>query len=184
MLLAACGSSGGKKPSTTTNKAGSGGATGTKGAAAAKAHKRVGKVTAVGAGTITVAVKRLGTLQLHTTTATKIERAGTGTAAAIAAGDRVLVVHGNDVIVLPHDSKIGRLVTHVSKRSFTIAKRKGKKAATISLAKAAVIETTAPAAMSDLKTNSEVLVVVRGKGKGATDATEIILLPPGSPFAT
>jgi hypothetical protein len=86
--------------------------------------------------------------------------------------------------VLPHDSMVGRLVAHVSKQSFTIAKGTGRKAATISLAKGAVIETTSPAAMSDLKTNVEVLAVVRGKGKGAADAIEIILLPPGSPFAT
>jgi len=182
LLVAACGSSGShKSSSTTTVKAGASGATG---ASAANVHKRVGMVKAVGAGTITIVAKRLGTLQLHTTSATKIERLGTGSKTDLAVGDRVLVVQGHDVIVLPNDSAIGRVVDHVSKRGFVIAKGTAKKAATISLSKTTVVNTTSPAAISDITTNSEVLAAVRGKGKGAADATEVILLPPGSPFGS
>jgi hypothetical protein len=187
-LVAACGSSGSKSSATTpTSKStGSGatGPTGTKAVSAATVHKRVGKVTTVGAGTITIVVRRLGTLQLHTTSTTKFERAGAGSTTAVKVGDRVLVVQGHDVLVLPHGSAIGRLVGHVSKHTVAIAKGTGKRAATIALTKTTVIETTSPAALSDVKADSQVLAVVRGKGKGATDTIEVIVLPPGSPFAT
>ena len=54
--------------------------------------------------------KKSGTQAVHTTTLTTVEKATKGTPADITVGRRVLLtLNGNDVIVLPAGSKLGRL---------------------------------------------------------------------------
>lgn len=179
-LGTACGSSGSNKSSSTKTPTSTHTAHSTPGL---KLHKRAGKVTAIGNNTITVATKRLGALQLHTTSATKIERAVAGSTSDITVGHRVLVPSRGVVIVLPPDSTIGRLVTNRTSGSFSIAKATGKGVTKISFLKVKDAETVSVAQLSAIKTGSEVLAVVRRASKGVSDAIEVILLPANSALA-
>jgi hypothetical protein len=139
-------------------------------------------VTAVGTNTITVTTKRLGASQLHTTSATKIERAVAGGTADIVVGRRVLIPSIGEVIVLPQGATIGRLVAAASNGSFSIAKVTGKGVTKIASSKMKV-ETISSANLSDIKTGSEVLVLVRRVSKGVFDAVEVVLIPASSALA-
>jgi hypothetical protein len=185
----ACGSSGGSKSSSTTTPSTQTPstqhkATSTPGSSAKKkvVHKRVGKVTAVGTSTITVTTKRIGAWQLHTTSATSIERAVAGSTADIKAGHQVLIPSVGEVIVLPQSSTSGRLIVNVANGSFSITKVNGKGVTKIASSKVKV-ETASPAKLSDIKTGSEVLALVHRVSKGVFDAVEVILLPAGSALA-
>jgi hypothetical protein len=147
--------------------------------------ERVGKITTIGADTITIATKRLGTLQLHTTSATKIERAVAATKSAITIGRPVLItLSGGDVIVLPPASSLGRPVTKVAPDTFSIAKANGHGTAKASFAKVTSIDSISAATRSELKNGDAVIVAGHAEGKGNFVALEVIVLPTGSAFAT
>ena len=147
--------------------------------------ERVGKITAIGADTITLVTKRLGSLQLHTTSATKIERAVTGTKGAITIGRPVLItLTGRDVIVLPPASSLGRPITKVAPDSFSVAKANGHGTATVSFAKVTSIDSISAATRSELEKGDAVIVAGHAEGKGNFVALEVIALPAGSGFAT
>jgi hypothetical protein len=149
-----------------------------------KLGQSVGKVTAVGANTLTVSTKRKGSQQFRTTATTQFEQAATGKTADIVVGRRVLVtITGREVIVLQEGTKLGRLVTNVASDSFSIAKPNGGPGAKLTLSKVRSVSTLSTAKFSDIKTSAEVLAGGRDAGKNAFNAVEIILLPSGSGFA-
>ena len=146
--------------------------------------ERVGKISAIGADTITVATKRLGTLQVHTSSATKIEQAVKGTENDITAGRSVLItINGREVIVLPSGTLLGRPVMKVAADSFSVAKAVGHGTAKVSLAKVTSVDSTSAAARSDLTDGSMVIIAGHAAGKGNFVAVEVVLLPVGSGFA-
>jgi hypothetical protein len=147
--------------------------------------QRTGKVSSITGGTLTVVTKRKGTQTVKTTTLTSVEQASKGTPADITVGRRLLLtLNGNDVIVLPQTSKLGRLVTSVTTDSFAVAKANGSRGVNIKTANVKVVDSVGPAKMTDIKSGGFVIVGGRASGKTAFNATEVILLPAGSPFAT
>jgi len=161
-------------------KAGSGGAA----VGSGPLGQRVGKVSAVTDGTLTVVTKKAGTQAVKTTTLTSVEQATKGTPADITVGRRVLLtLNGNDVIVLPAGSKLGRLVSNVTTDSFAVAKPSGARGAQIKTSNVKVVDITAPAKLTDIKSGSLVLAGGRASGKSAFNAAEVIVLPDGSAFA-
>jgi hypothetical protein len=149
-----------------------------------KLGQSVGKVTAVGTDTLTVATKRKGAQTFKTTATTQFEQAVKGKASDIVVGRRILVtISGSYVIVLPQGSRLGRLVTTVGNDSFSIAKPNGSAGAKLTLAKVKSIDTLSPAKFSDIKKDSTVLAGGREAGKNAFNAVEVIILESGSGFA-
>ena len=149
-------------------------ATSTARSSATPVHNRVGKVTAISSGTMTVTTKRLGAVQLHLTSATTVERVLAGSAADVAVGRRVLIPSLGEVIVLPAGSSVGRLVASTAKGTFALAKA-GRKGATKITDSKVKVETVSPAKVSDVKTGSQVIVLVRRVHKGLFDAVEVIM---------
>jgi len=146
--------------------------------------ERVGKITAVSADSISVATKRLGTLQIHTTSTTKIERAEPGTKTDVAVGRSVLItISGRDVIVLVSGSLLGRPVLKVARDSFSVTKAVGHGTAKVSLAKVTSVDTISAATRADLRNGTDVIVAGHAAGKGNFVAVEVIVLPAGSGFA-
>jgi hypothetical protein len=162
---------------------GAGGSGATTPTASASLGQRIGKVTASSAGTLSLATKRKGAQDVHTTSATQFESLAKGSTADIVVGRRVLVtVPGNAVIVLASTSRLGRAVQTVATDSFTLAKTNNAKAGSIPMNKIKEVDTTTPATLADFKVGSEVLSGGRGTGQDFS-AAEVILLPAGSPFA-
>jgi hypothetical protein len=146
--------------------------------------QRVGKVSAVTEGTLTVVTKKAGSQAVHTTTLTTVEKATKGTPADIVVGRRVLLtLNGNDVIVLPAGSKLGRLVSNVTTDSFTVTKPSGARGAQIKTSNVKVVDTLSPAKLTDIKSGTLVLAGGRASDKSSFNATEVIVLPAGSAFA-
>ena len=146
-------------------------------------NQRLGTVTAVGADTIRVATKRLGVVQLHSTSATHFERASLGTKTDITIGRRALLTLSGDVLVLARGSLLGRPITKVASDSFSITKAVGIGTATISFAKVKVIDTTSAVTRSDIKTGTVVLAGGHAAGQRLFDAAEVIVIPAASGFA-
>ena len=146
--------------------------------------QRVGKVSAVTDGTLTLVTKKSGTQAIHTTTLTTVEKTAKGTPADITVGRRVLLtLNGNDVIVLPAGSKLGRLVSNVTTDSFSVAKPSGGRGAQIKTSNVKVVSTVAPGKLTDVKSGTLVLAGGRAPDKSSFNATEVIVLPSGSAFA-
>jgi hypothetical protein len=146
--------------------------------------QRTGKVSAITEGTLTVVTKNKGNQAVKTTTLTNVEQASKGTPADITVGRRLLLTtDGHDVIVLAQGSKLGRLVTSVTTSSFAVAKQDGSRGANIKTADVKVVDTLAPAKLTDVKTGSLVIAGGRAAGGNAFNASEVILLPDGSAFA-
>ena len=146
--------------------------------------QRTGRVSSITDGTLTVVTKKKGTQTVKTTTLTSVEQAAKGTPADITVGRRLLLtLNGNDVIVLPQASKLGRLVTSVTTNSFVVAKPNGSRGVNIKTANVKVVDTVSPAKLTDIKSGASVIAGGRASGKGAFNATEVILLPSGSAFA-
>ena len=89
-----------------------------------------------------------------------------------------------DVIVLPPGSRLGRLVTHVSSKTFSIKRANGKGATTVPFSAVKAIDATFATQSSALKKGSTLLTSGRVASKGTFDAVEVILLPSGSNFAS
>jgi hypothetical protein len=153
--------------------------------ASASLGQRIGKVTNLAGGTITVATKRQGSQKLITTATTHFEQTAKGSTADIVVGRRVLVtVPGTAVIVLPTTSQLGRTVSSVGSGSFAIAKTNNAKAGSVSMGTIKEVDTISTSALSNVKVGSEVLAGGRTAAvKGSFNAAEIILLPAGSGFA-
>ena len=128
----------------------------------------------MGNNTITVTTKKLGSVQLHTSSATSVEHVVAGSTTDIAAGRRVLIPSLGEVIVLPAGSSIGRLVSSTGKGSFSLAEANGKGAVKVTTSKVKV-ETVSLAKLSDVKTGAAVIALVRRERKGVFDAVEVIL---------
>jgi hypothetical protein len=146
---------------------------------------RAGTVTAISSGGFGVSTKKHRTFQVSTTKSTKFEQANRGSKADIVVGRRVFVsISRTDVIVLPRDSLLGRLVTRVSSGSFSIKRANGKGATSVSFSTVKAIDAVSSAQPSALKKGSALLTSVRAGSKGTSDAVEVILLPTGSDFAS
>jgi hypothetical protein len=146
--------------------------------------QRTGKITAVGTDSLTISTKRQGPQKIQTSSTTVFEKAVKGTTADIAVGRHVLVtIVATDVIVLPEGSKLGREVASVGSESFTLKKPNGDRSGQLSLTKVKVVNTLAPAKLSDFKVKDAVFAGGRTAGKGKFAATEVILLDPKSGFA-
>lgn len=184
LLLSGCGSSGSSKAATAaTTPFTTQDVTTTGPSPMGVLGRRVGKVTVIGTDTITIVTKLIGAVQLRTPSATKYERAVTGNRANITVGLRVLItLRGADVLVLPQDSRVGRLVTNVASGSFSIARLTLKRVQTILFSNVKEVETIASAKRSDLKPGSEVFAAGRQAGRSKFNPVEVILLPAGSPF--
>ena len=147
--------------------------------------QRVGKVTAIKDTTITITSNKQGSQQINTSANTAFETTAKGTTSDITVGSRLLVaLNGANIIVLPKDSQLGRLVTNVGSETFSIARPKGGRPLTIKLEKVKDVSTTTPAAISDVKVDSEVLAGGRSASKEVFGAVEVIVLPANNPFVS
>jgi hypothetical protein len=146
-------------------------------------NERVGSVTAIGTTTISLRTQRFGVLQLHTTSLTKYEQAGTGSHSDITVGSRALVTIGGDVLVLANGSLLGRPITKVAGNSFSYAKANAAGTATIAFSHIKVLDVLSGASRSDVKTGTDVLIGGRTPSKGDFVVDEVIVLPTGSGFA-
>jgi hypothetical protein len=147
--------------------------------------QRVGKVKGVKGTTITLSSNKQGTQTVNTSATTKFESTAKGSASDITVGSRVLAaLNGANIIVLPGTSRLGRLVTNVGSETFSIARPTGGRPLTIKLAKVKDVSTTTPAAISDVKVDSEVLAGGRSAGKDVFGALEVIVLPANNPFVS
>lgn len=153
-------------------------------AASGALGQRVGKVTAYVSGSITVSTKQRGTQVLTTTPATAFEKAVKAKLANVVAGSRILVTRaGDEIIVLPTTSKLGRVVNTVGRDSITIAAGNGSPAGTVKTS-GVIVSTVATATSAAVKVGSEVLAGGRATTKTTFAANEVILLLPGSGFAS
>jgi hypothetical protein len=147
--------------------------------------QRVGKVTAVKTGSITVTTKKRGAQQITTTAATLISKAGKGSIADIVSGRRLLVTgDAHEILVLPRDSRIGRVVAKVGSDFFTIARPNGQTAARIKLVDVKAVSVAQPATAADLKTGVDVVAGGRETSSTVFNAVELVVLPANSGFAT
>lgn len=147
--------------------------------------QRVGKVTGIKGTTITVTSNKQGSQQINTSASTAFETTAKGTTSDITVGSRLLVaLNGANIIVLPKNSRLGRLVTNVGSETFSIARPKGGRPLTIKLAKVKDVSATTPAEMSAVKVDSELMAGGRSAGKDVFGAIEIILLPANNPFVS
>jgi len=149
--------------------------------------ERVGTLTATSTSLLTVRTQHRGIQRLHVAAATRFEQSLAGSAKNIAVGRRVLLsFNGADMIVLPNTSTLGRTVTRVNNREFTLAPipyaKRSARPATILLSTVLSVEQAAPANVSDAKVGNDVIAAGHPTASGFT-ATEVILLPHNSPFA-
>jgi hypothetical protein len=146
--------------------------------------QRIGQVTAVKPDSITVATRKVGSQEIKTTTATRIDKVVKGSIANIVAGRRVLVATGGrEIIVLSPQSKMGRVVSRVATDFFTIARANGSTAARLKMTDVKVVSTVKPATSADIKSGVEIVAGGReGTGK-VFNAVEVVLLPAHSGFA-
>ena len=146
---------------------------------------RAGTVTAINASGFGVSTKKHRTFLIGTTKSTTFEQAKSGSKADIVVGRRVLVsISRTDVIVLPAGSRLGRLVTQVSGKTFSIKRAHGKRALTVPFSAVKGIDASAATQPSALEKGSTLLASGRAGSKGTFDAVEVILLPTGSSFAS
>ncbi len=146
--------------------------------------QRIGKVTAAKPGSFTVTTKRRGTQTLTTTADTVFEEAVRGTIADVNSGDRVLVtIGGNEIIVLPPTSKLGRIVEGVGSDSIKIAKGNGHPAGAIKTGDVHLVSNAKPAKAADVSNGDSVFAGGRARSQKTFAAIEIILIPAGSGFA-
>jgi hypothetical protein len=144
--------------------------------------KRVGTVTAAAAGTITLKTKKQGSQVITTTPSTVYETTAKGTIADVTSGRRILVTPGgNEIVVLPVSSRLGRVVSAVASDFVQLATTKGAKGAKIKTVDVHRVETLKPAKSTDVGADDNVIVGGRANGKSFT-ATEVILLPADSGF--
>jgi hypothetical protein len=145
--------------------------------------QRVGTVTAVSSGKITVKTKKRGLVVVSTTATTTFEKAARGTIADVVSGKRVLVTAGgNEIVVLPAGSKLGRVVSVVASDFIKIANGNGAPAAKIKTPDVHRVETLATAKSADVAVGDNVLAGGVPTGAKAFAATEVIVLPADSGF--
>jgi hypothetical protein len=145
--------------------------------------QRVGKVSAT--NPIVVTTKKRGAQTLTTTSTTKFWTAEKGTIADVHSGLRLLVtVGGKEIIVLPADSKLGRVITGVGSDNIKIAAGNGAPAGGFKTAEVHVVSTVKPAKESDVKTGDSVLATGHATNDKTFAAVEVIVLPADSGFAS
>jgi hypothetical protein len=145
--------------------------------------QRVGTVTTASGGTITIKTKKNGSVAIATTATTKFENAARGTIADVQSGRRILVTAGgNEIVLLPVGSKLGRVVSAVASDFIKIAGGNRKPGAKIKTPNVHRVEITKPAKLADVGTGDFVLAGGTATGAKAFTATEVILLPPDSGF--
>jgi hypothetical protein len=156
----------------------------TKGSASGALGQRVGKVSTAKPASITVTTKKRGAQTLETTAKTAYWTADRGTIADVHQGLRLLVtVGGKEIIVMPADSKLGRVVTGVGSDKIELAAGNGSPAGAVKTADVHVVSKAKTAKESDVKTGDSVLATGHATN-GKTFATvELIVLPAGSGFA-
>ena len=145
--------------------------------------ERIGKVTASSGGSITVLTKTGRSQELSTSASTVFETAARGTIADVNSGRRILVTpKGAEIIVLPADSKLGRVVTKITSASILIAKGNGFPAGSLSTSGVHSVETLKPAKITDVKTGVHVLAGGRAATGKKFNTIEVIVLSNGSGF--
>lgn len=145
--------------------------------------QRVGTVTAASGGKITVKTKKRGSVVVTTTALTKFEKAAGGTIADVVSGKRILVTAGgNEIVVLPDTSKLGRVVSAVASDFIKVANGNGAPAAKIKTPDVHRVEKLTAAKFTDVATGDNVLAGGRVAGTKTFTATEVIVLPADSGF--
>jgi hypothetical protein len=146
--------------------------------------QRVGKVTAVAPGSITVSTKLQGSREVATSTSTVFEKAVKGTIADVKVGTRLLVVTGgHEVLVLPAASKLGRVVAKVTSASISMDAGNGAPAAALKRSVVKTVSTVKPATSTDAAVGASVIAGGRKTTANTFDAVEVIVLLRGSAFA-
>lgn len=145
--------------------------------------QRVGLVAGVAGDTITLGIAPHRQLHVRVTSATRCERATTGSSSDIVVGSRVLLtIRANDVIVLPQDSLLGRRVSRVTPDSFSIDKVEGGVGATVRMNSVKHIDKITLTKLADVKAGMPMLAGGRTIDKTTFGAVEIITLPKESGF--
>jgi len=145
--------------------------------------QRVGTVSATSGSTITVTTKKRGAVAVATTAKTVFESTKRGTIADVQSGRRILVTAGgNEIIVLPVASKLGRVVSAVANDFITIAKGNSAPAAKLDTPDVHRVSTVVPAKLADVGKGDNVLAGGTSTGDKTFSATEVILLPLDSGF--
>lgn len=146
--------------------------------------QRVGTVTAVASGAVTVDTKQRGEQTLQTSAETLFETTVKGKVADVESGRRVLVTRGGDeVILLTPESKMGRVVSAVTSSSISIAAGNGAPGGTLKISAVHAVETVKASTIAAVKTGSDILAGGKAATKSVFTTVEIIVLPKGSRFA-
>ena len=146
--------------------------------------QRVGRVTAVAPGTITMITKHGRAQVLQTSATALIEKTVKGHTTDIVVGRRVLVtVGGAEVIVLSSESSIGRVVKAVGSDSFSVPDPNGRTPMRVKFRVVKVVDTISTAKRSDIVIGSQIVAGGHASVGGAFTVTEVVLLPAGSGFA-
>ena len=145
--------------------------------------QRVGTVTTTSGTNITLSTKKRGAQVLVTNPKTVFETAVRGTIADVRAGRRVLVTAGgNEIVVLPVGSKLGRVVSAVASDLIKLNAGNGAPASRIDTPKVHRVETLKPAKFADVTKDDNVLAGGRATNGDNFVATEVIVLPADSGF--
>jgi hypothetical protein len=157
--------------------------TGPKTTANGPVGQRVGTVSATSGTTITVTTTKRGAVAVATTAKTVFESTKRGTIADVQSGRRILVTAGgNEIIVLPVASKLGRVVSAVANDFITIAKGSSAPAAKLDTPDVHLVSTVVPATLADVGKGDNLIAGGTSTGDKTFAATEVILLPPDSGF--
>jgi hypothetical protein len=145
--------------------------------------QRVGTVSATSGSTITVTTKKRGAQVLVTSPTTVYETAVRGTIADVRSGRRILITAGgNEIVVLPVASKLGRVVSAVASDFIKVAEGNGAPASRIDTPDVHRVETLKPAKFSDVGKDDKVIAGGRATKGDNFAATEVIVLPADSGF--
>jgi hypothetical protein len=145
--------------------------------------QRVGTVTTTSGANITLTTKKRGAQVLVTNPSTVFETAVRGTIADVRSGRRVLITAGgNEIVVLPVASKLGRVVSAVASDFIKVAAGNGAPASRIDTPKVHRVETLKPAKFADVGKDDKVLAGGRATNGDNFAATEVIVLPADSGF--
>ena len=162
-------------------KAGGGkGGTGTTGTATSQ---RIGTVTTSTASAITLATKQRGAQTIDTTADTLLEKVAPAKITEVKAGQRVIVTPGGaEIVLLDPSSKLGRVVETVASTSISLSAANGSPASKIKTSSVKKVYKVVPAKTADIVKKALVIASGSAKSQSTFNATEVIVLTPGSAF--
>ena len=142
-----------------------------------------GRCSTTSGTNITLTTKKRGAQVLVTNPTTVFETAVRGTIADVRSGRRVLVTAGgNEIVVLPVGSKLGRVVSAVASDFIKLDDGNGAPASRIDTPEVHRVETLKPAKFADVTKDDNVLAGGRATNGDNFVATEVIVLPADSGF--